>query len=157
MTPSRALNIALRTAHIASMAVLVGGMAFDIEPERLRLSLWLTVGTGAALAAVEAGPRFLWFHQGSGVLTLAKVGLLCLVPFAGGYRLPLLLAVIVVGSVGSHMPGRYRHYSVLYRRVVHEVADLPGRAASEGAADGARKTGIEAGWEDSARAEGRSE
>jgi len=157
VTPSRALNIALRTAHIAAMAVLVGGMAFEIEPERLRLSLWLTVGTGVALAAVEAGPRLLWFHQGSGVFTLAKVALLCLVPFAGDYRLSILLAVIVVGSVGSHMPGRYRHYSVLYRNVIHEVADLPGRAASEGRSDGAMKTGSAAGPKDHAGVEGRSE
>lgn len=131
MTPSRALSIALRTAHIAAMAFLVGGLAFDVEPERLRLSLWMTVGTGAALAAVEAGPRLLWFHQGSGLLTLAKVALLCVVPFAGDHRFSILIAVIVLGSVGSHMPGRYRHYSVLYRRVIHEVAESRGRVASE--------------------------
>jgi hypothetical protein len=56
-------------------------------------------------------------------MTMAKVALICVVPLAWDYRLPILLAVIVIGSVGSHMPGRYRHYSVLYRRVIHEVSD----------------------------------
>jgi len=157
VTLSRALNIALRTAHIAAMAVLVGGVAFDIEPERLRLALWLTVGTGAALAAVEAGPRLLWFHQGSGMLTLAKVALLCVVPVAGDHQLSLLLALIVVGSVGSHMPGRYRHYSVLYRRVIHEIAEPPVRGASEGASHEAGQTGSATGSEDHAGTEGRFE
>ncbi len=71
------------------------------------LSLWLTIGTGLVLAAVEAGARLLWFHQGRGVMTMAKLALLCAVPLAWDYRLPILLVVIVIGSVGSHMPGRY--------------------------------------------------
>jgi hypothetical protein len=122
----RALNIALRTTHIGAMGVLLGGHAFDVTPERLKVSLWLTIGTGLALALVEAEPRLLWFHQARGVMTMAKVALICAVPLAWDYRLPILLAVIVIGSVGSHMPGRYRHYSVLYRRVIHEVSD-PGK------------------------------
>lgn len=157
MTPSRALSIALRTAHIGAMAFLVGGVAFDVEPERIRLSLWMTVGTGAALAAVEAGPRLLWFHQGSGVLTLAKVALLCAVPFAGDHRLSFLLAVIVLGSVGSHMPGRYRHYSVLYRRVIHEFDGSRGGVASEKPSGESLKPDRTAGSKSTVRAEETSE
>ncbi len=127
----RALNIALRTAHIGAMGVLLGGHAFDVTPERLKVSLWLTIGTGLALALVEAGPRLLWFHQARGVMTMAKVALICAVPLAWDYRLPILLAVIVIGSVGSHMPGRYRHYSVLYLRVIHEVSDPEKKRESE--------------------------
>lgn len=114
----RALNIALRTAHIGAMGVLLGGHAFDVTPERLQTSLWLTIGTGVALAAVEAGPRLLWFHQGRGIMTLAKLTLLCAVPLAWDYRLPILLAVLVLASVGSHMSARYRYYSVVHRRVI---------------------------------------
>jgi len=117
-TTIRAWNIALRTAHIGAMGVLLGGHAFSVDPERLRLSLWLTVGTGAILAAIEAGPSLLWFHQGRGVMTLAKLALLCLVPLAWDYRLPILLVVVVLGSIGSHMPARFRYYSVLHREVM---------------------------------------
>ena len=127
----RAVNIALRTAHIGAMGVFLGGHAFDVAPERLKVSLWLTIGTGLALALVEAGPRLVWFHQARGVMTMAKVALICAVPLAGDYRLPILLAVIVIGSVGSHMPGGYRHYSVLYRRVIHEVSDPGMKRESE--------------------------
>ena len=127
----RAFNIALRTAHIGAMGILVGGHAFDVTPERLKASLWLTIGTGVALATMEAGPRLLWFHQGSGLLTMAKLALICAVPLAWDYRLPILLAAIVIASVGSHMPGRYRHYSVLYRRVIHDVSGPGGKRESE--------------------------
>ena len=122
----RTANIALRTAHIAAMGVLLGGHAFDVPPERVQVSLWLTVGTGVGLAAIEAGPRLLWFHQGRGLVTLAKVALLCAVPLAWDFRVPILLAVVVLASVGSHMPARFRYYSVLYRDVIHDGSG-PGR------------------------------
>ena len=102
------------------------------------MSLWLTIGTGVALAAIEAGPRLLWFHQGRGVMTMAKLALICAVPLAWDYRLPILLAVIVVGSVGSHMPGRYRHYSVVYRQVIHDVSGPGGKRTRE---EGAKAKG----------------
>ena len=114
----RALNIALRTLHIAAMGVLLGGHAFDVAPERLQVSLWLVVGTGVALTVVEAWPRWTWLHELRGVMTMVKVALMCAVPWVWGYRLHLLLAVVVIGSVVSHMPRRFRHYSILRRRVI---------------------------------------
>jgi len=118
---SRALNILFRTAHIAAAGILVGGHAFDLPPDRLLLSLWLTIGTGVALGALEAGPRLLWFHQVRGLMTLAKLGLLSAVPFLWDYwhlRLAVLLVVVGIASVGSHMPARFRYYSVILREVV---------------------------------------
>jgi len=108
----------LRTAHIAAMGVLLGGHAFDVDRERLLPSLWLTIGSGAALAAIEAGPSLLWFHQGRGLMTLAKLLLLCAVPLLWDYRLAILLVVVVIASIGSHMPARLRYYSVIYRQVI---------------------------------------
>jgi hypothetical protein len=131
----RALNIALRTAHLGAVGILLGGCAFDVAPERLTGSLWLTVGTGFTLAAIEAGPHLLWFHQGRGLMTLGKLGLLCAVPLAWDHRLPILLAALAVASVGSHMPGRFRHYSMVQRRVIHEMSGPGGRQAQADGAD----------------------
>jgi hypothetical protein len=127
----RALNIALRTVHIGAMGVLLGGHAFDVAPDRLMVSLWLTIGTGVALASVEARPPLLWIHQGRGLMTVAKLALVCCVPLAWDHRLYFLLAAVAVASVGSHMPGRMRYYSVLYREVIHDGAG-PGRARARG-------------------------
>jgi hypothetical protein len=30
------------------------------------------------------------------------------------HRLPILIAVVIIGSVGSHMPRKFRHYSIIY-------------------------------------------
>jgi hypothetical protein len=118
----RALNIALRTAHIGAMGVLLGGHAFDVPAAQLMVALWVTIGTGLALIAVEAGPRLLWFHQGRGLMTMMKLVLICIVPLAWDYRLPILLVVVVLASVGSHMPARFRYYSVVYRQVIPDAS-----------------------------------
>jgi hypothetical protein len=114
----RAWNVAFRTAHIAAMGVLLGGHAFDVQPERLVPSLWLSVATGVLLACSEAGPGWLWFHQLRGLMTLGKLVLVAVVPWFWPWRLPILLVVVVIASVGSHMPARFRYYSVLYREVI---------------------------------------
>ncbi len=132
----RAANIALRTAHIAAMGVLLGGHAFHVPRDRLMVSLWLTIASGVALAMVEAGPRLLWFHQGRGVMTMAKLALMCAVPLAWDYRLPILLAVVVLASVGSHMPARYRYYSVIYRKFMPDASGPGGRPLREDGAKG---------------------
>lgn len=127
----RALNIALRTAHIGSMGTLLGGLVFGVAFEKLVPGLWLTAGTGLALAVVEAGGRLGWLHEGRGLMTLLKLGLLSFAPLAGGQRLPVLFAVVVVASVGSHMPRQYRHYSVLYRKVMLDGRDMRGAARGQ--------------------------
>ena len=123
----RWINIGLRTFHIAAMGILLGGHAFDVAPERLEVVLWLTVGSGLALAAVENGGRLLWFHQGRGILVMTKLVLICTVPFAWDYRLPILLVVVVIASVGSHMSGRFRYYSVIHREVIPDASGPGGK------------------------------
>lgn len=127
----RALNIAVRSAHLAAMGTLLGGVAFDVAHERLGVSLWATVVTGVVLALLEAGPRLLWLHQGRGLMTLAKLGLLAAVPHVPDHRFLLLLAVVAIGSVGSHAPARFRYYSIIYRRAIPHASGPGGRGAQE--------------------------
>lgn len=138
LVSSRAWNVALRTAHLATMGILLGGHAFHAAPEDLRPALWWCIGTGIALAAVEAGPHLLWFHQGRGLMTLAKLLLLCTVPLLWEHhylRLAVMLAVVTLASVGSHMPARFRYYSVIYREVIPDGCG-PGTADLRTAEDG---------------------
>ncbi len=114
----RTWNVAARTVHIAAIGVLLGGHYFSVDPARLLPWLWLAIASGGALLVVEAYPSMDWFAQGAGLFVLAKIALLCLVPFAWAWRVPILFGVVLLASVGSHMPGRYRHYSFIYRRNV---------------------------------------
>jgi hypothetical protein len=108
----RGWNITIRTGHITAIAALFGGHLFGAATERLIPWLYASVLTGLMLAIIEAIPRRNWFREGSGLLSMAKVLVLCLVPLFWNYRIPLLAAVIVVGSVGSHVPHGLRHYRV---------------------------------------------
>ncbi len=47
-----------------------------------------------------------------------KLILLSLIPWLWDYRVPILGVVIVIACVGSHMPARFRYYSVIHRRVL---------------------------------------
>ncbi len=115
---ARSWNIGTRTAHIAVTSVLVGGHLFGASKDDLFPWLCATILTGLLLVLIEAFPRWCWFYQGRGLFVIAKLLLLAAIPWAWDYRVPILFAVIVIASVGSHMPGRFRYYSIVHRRVL---------------------------------------
>src|SRR6266542_2477803 len=112
----RPLGIALRTTHLMCFGALVGGHVFDVEPARLRPFLIATIATGVALMALELISTCAWLFLGKGLMVLAKLLLLLMIA--------LLLTTVVVASVGSHMPARFRHYSLLPRRPAESVEPL---------------------------------
>jgi hypothetical protein len=114
----RFYKISLRTAHLMVISVLVGGHAFNAPVSALRPLLYVALVTGLGMIFLEAYPSLHFVFQGWGLLLLIKLALLCSIPFAWKQRLPILLVVVAIASIGSHMPGRFRHYSVLYRREV---------------------------------------
>ena len=79
----------------------------------------LTALTGIGLVVVEVYPSCRWFYQGRGVAVLVKLALLCLMPRFWSYRVLILITVVVIASVGSHMPGRFRYYSFVHRRILN--------------------------------------
>jgi hypothetical protein len=116
---ARAWSIAFRTLHLAAFGVLLGGHAFAVDAEKLLPSLWLTILSGIGLMALEVYAQGLyWLFLGKGLAVLVKLGLLLAIPFFWEARIWLLLLVVGIASVGSHMPGRYRHYSFLHGRVI---------------------------------------
>ena len=116
---ARALSIAFRTLHMIGFAVLLGGHAFAVDAERLWPSLWLTILSGLGLIALEMYAAGLyWLFLGKGIMVLVKLALLLLIPLFWESRVLLLLLVVVIGSVSSHMPARFRHYSLLHQRTI---------------------------------------
>lgn len=114
----RGIRTTLRTAHILAFAALFGGHVYGIPAERLVAALWATLGTGASLVALEVYHTPVWAVQLRGLATFLKCLLVALVAVWWDLRVALLALTIVIGSVSSHMPGRYRYYSVLHRRQV---------------------------------------
>lgn len=115
---SRWWNIGARTVHLAATGVLLGGHVFGADEGALLPLLWVAIASGAAMIAIEIYPTAHWAHQVCALFVYAKLGVLCLVPFMWAQRVPMLLAVLVLASVGAHAPRRVRHYSLWYRRVM---------------------------------------
>ncbi len=115
---ARAISITFRTFHLAAIGILLGGHVFEVPSDRLLPWLYLCIASGAGLMGVELYSSCKWFYQGKGVLVLVKLLLTALVAVFWEQRVWLLLLVLVIGSVGSHMPGRFRYYSFLHRRVI---------------------------------------
>ena len=110
---ARAWSIAFRTLHLAAFGLVLGGHAFSVDAEKLLAYLWLTILSGIGLIALEMYAAGLyWLFLGKGVMVLVKLGLLLAIPFFWEARVAILVLVVVIASVGSHMPSRYRHYSV---------------------------------------------
>ncbi len=117
---NRGVSIAFRTLHLLGSSLLIGGHAFGADPQRLIPLLYLTVGSGLGLIALELYRSCDWVYQGMGLLVILKTAITVLAGFWWEERVPLLCLVVVLGSVGSHMPAGYRHYSLWHGRVLHD-------------------------------------
>jgi hypothetical protein len=117
----RAIRVTLRTAHIAAFATLYGGQWHGLEPERLRAPLVATLLTGAVLVALEMYRTPAWPVQLRGLAALLKIVIVAIVAGTGQARLALLTAALVIGAVSSHMPGRFRYYSLIHRRMIGDT------------------------------------
>ncbi len=128
----RGINIALRTAHLMTSSVLLGGHAFDVPAHQLILFLYLTIASGAGMILLELYSSCRWIYLGKGVMVSLKIALVIAAGVWWEQRLVFLLLVVLIGSVGSHMPARFRYYSLVHGRT---ITDSP--KASIGAATSA--------------------
>ena len=115
---SRPLRTSLRTLHLIAFGALYGGHVFAVSSQRLIPALAATLASGGALAALEMYRTPVWPMQVRGVATFVKVLLVAAVGVWWDAGVYLLTAVIVIGGVVSHMPGRYRYYSLFHGHVV---------------------------------------
>jgi len=125
ISASRVWNIALRTAHIGVTGMLVGGHFFGIAAGRLLPLLYLTILTGAALGIAEVYPNWRSVFEVRSLVILSKVLVLCLIPLFWKYRCLFLSLFGALASAGSHMPRRYRHYSVVESPDINAMGESP--------------------------------
>ena len=116
-TWTRWLDVVLRTAHVLVISVLLGGAVFKIPASRLLHWQYFSLATGCALIVSEVLHSRHWPYQGRGLMVFLHVGLFTLAGFRPGLALPLLLAALILGMLGSHMPKKLRHWSFLHGRV----------------------------------------
>lgn len=115
---ARALQVLLRSLHIVAMALVMGGIARGSSFEDLQTPILLTVISGLLLLVVDLARRCLVLTQGSGVALFLKLALLGLGNLFPAARVEWYLAATFLASIGSHMPGDWRHFDVLKWRVI---------------------------------------
>ena len=118
----RAIQIGLRSVHLATMGLLLGGVAYGGTWETLRAPIIATLLSGALLLWASVAWGCLRLTEGAGALALAKLALLGLGNVFAGARLEWYLAATIVASIGSHMPATWRHFPML--------PAIPSRAAT---------------------------
>jgi len=96
--------------------MLFGGIVWAVP--FVRLSGWhnLTIATGSAMIVLNIFRSRHWPYQGRGLVSAVHIGLLWLIHVRPEMRVPLVVTVLIVGVIGSHMPGSIRHWSVIHRR-----------------------------------------
>lgn len=114
----RAWKIGTRTLHLIVTYLLFAGHVLGTASVQLEPVLWLAILSGLAMAFLEVYPNPQLLLQGWSLLVLLKVILLALVPLFWYHRIWILLAVVAIAAIGSHLPARYRHYSLLHGRVI---------------------------------------
>jgi len=114
---ARWLRTSLRTLHLIAVGALYGGHLYAVDAARLKPALLGALATGALLMALEVWQSRIWLVQVRGVSTFVKLGLVGACRLAPDLTVILLTIALVIGSVSSHMPSRWRYHSVLHGRV----------------------------------------
>ena len=110
----KGVDVTLRTGHIGVTGVLFGGAILAVPFDRLFLWHHLAIATGAALAVSGICQSRHWPYQVRGVMAFGHVGLMGLIHLRPDLMTPVLTAVLVLGVVGSNMPGHIRHWSLVH-------------------------------------------
>jgi len=84
------------------------------------LNPWLlsSIATGLVLLAIDLHASMSVLCEVRGVLLLIKLALLLLIPLYIELTVPILIAVLVIGAVGSHMSKRHRHKVLVLEKII---------------------------------------
>ena len=104
----------LRTWHIISFSILVGGIFFQQNPALLRVWVISSVLSGAALFAVDLYGSLYALFEIRGASIVLKIFLLLMIPVLDhAQQVSLLFLIIIISSIVSHSTRRFRHRSFM--------------------------------------------
>ncbi len=122
----RIAKTSLRALHILGIVGSGGGILLQV-PQATWLNYWLlAMVTGSLLLLWEVVRDWRWLIQLKGVLTLAKVGLLCLFIPLAEYKPSIFITVLLLSVLVSHGPAGLRHYSIVHRKQIHSKKEIKG-------------------------------
>ena len=106
----RALRIAARTLHIASAVMVLGAIVFGQEPTAWKWALALSGSVIMADDLYRYG--WAWFRWLQFWAVATKIGLVWLGLVWDAALEPGHWVALIIGSLISHAPGKWRHYAL---------------------------------------------
>ena len=116
----RWVRISVRTWHLLSMAFLLGGSASGLLLAEQSLALWNTFLSGLVFSLMELYATGIWLFQLKGQAVVVKFLLLGAAVASPPNAVVFLVSAVIIGGISSHMPGKYRYYSIYHGRVIKE-------------------------------------
>jgi len=107
----RWLNIALRGLHLVGIAGLAGGFLFGLPEARWLAYGYLTIASGALLAALYLWTDASWLLKLKGQAVIAKLALPALAFASPAWRAEAFVLVILLSAFFAHAPDRVRSYA----------------------------------------------
>ena len=99
----------LRAVHILGGGVLIGAYLFQQTAEVIAGWYALTVLSGLFLLMTDLHASFAVLVEWRGLSILCKLALLLLLPLLPGWEVQGLVAILVIGSLSSHLSRKFRH------------------------------------------------
>ena len=106
----RTVRAVLRAAHTLAGGLLLGAHLFNAGPDATLFWLKATLASGLSFLAIDLHASCAIVLELRGLLVLFKLALTGLVAAFPGQAVALLGTVLVAGSIGSHLPSRFRHH-----------------------------------------------
>jgi hypothetical protein len=106
----RAMRVSVRTLHIAAVVGVLGGALYGAWP---RAWFVLLFASGVVLAIDDFAKLGLdYFRFVQGWAAVVKLACLMVGLAAADLLVPLCWIALVIGSIVSHAPGRFRQYAL---------------------------------------------
>jgi len=107
--------------HILCTGILLGGHVFEQPQSVIEPWLYASVFSGLAIFITDLHASMTVLFEVRGLMLIIKLALLLLIPLFWPLRIPILVAVLFIGAIGSHMPKHWRHKVLLFEK--HIVPD----------------------------------
>jgi len=119
----RWLKIALRTGHLLGLAGVGAVFLFNQAIPGSPYYLYLLVGTGLAMIALDLWSNGIWIYQLRGQAIIIKLFLFAALLTQADYTSTWFIVIVILSGIISHAPGDLRYYSIIHKKRLNRFAE----------------------------------
>jgi len=119
----RWLKILLRTAHLLGLSGVGAIFLFDQSFSGAQFFLYLVVGSGISMVALDIWSNGIWILQLRGQAIILKLLLFYIMVSQPEYTSLCFIVIVILSGVISHAPGNLRYYSIYHGKRLHSIEE----------------------------------